>query len=105
MEVTVRELLYIGLGVQFEKAMNPLIFTEAKIGQLALNSGAHGVHLLDLLLARLLCSSSTRSALNLGLELLDDLECGVLVVHRKPALVRKVLGQPLDVLPQHRQAE
>ena len=54
MEVTLRELLGVGGGVPFEKAIDPLTPSEAKIGLLALDHDAHGVHLLDLLLARLL---------------------------------------------------
>eukprot|EP00966_Prymnesium_polylepis_P118650 2742912-Prymnesium_polylepis.1 len=43
----------IGVGVDFEKAIDPLTSGEAFVGLLALMHGAHGVHGLDPLLALL----------------------------------------------------
>ena len=51
MEVTLRELLGVGVGVDLKKAIDPLTPTEAKVGLLALYRDAQGVHVLDLLLA------------------------------------------------------
>jgi hypothetical protein len=53
-EVTLRELLGVGAGVDLKKAIDPLTPSESKVGLLALDHDAHRVHLLDLLFALLL---------------------------------------------------